>query len=195
MSRFFDEWQYRHPEPDDLFDTLSEVAGSDLSWFFEQVYHSSEEFDYAVLSVSSSPAAVEGWVEREGELTLVEAPSDEESETGSAAGADGTLYRSEVVVRRFGGGVFPVEVLMVFEDGEEVRYSWDGTDRWKRIVVERTSKLRHAVVDPDRILQLDVRPSNNSLTLEEPDREPAIKWSSRWLIWLQDLLTNAAFFG
>jgi hypothetical protein len=195
MSRFFDEWQYRHPEPDDLFDTLSEVAGSDLSWFFEQVYHSSEEFDYAVLSVSSSPAAVEGWVEREGELTLVEAPSDEESETGSAAGADGTLYRSEVVVRRFGGGVFPVEVLMVFEDGEEVRYSWDGTDRWKRIVVERTSKLRHAVVDPDRILQLDVRPSNNSLTLEEPDREPAIKWSSRCLIWLQDLLTNAAFFG
>jgi len=98
-------------------------------------------------------------------------------------------------VRRFGGGVFPVEVLMVFEDGEEVRYRWDGRDRWKRIVVEQTSKLAYAVVDPDRVLLLDVRPSNNSRALEPPDRAPAIKWASRWLVWLQDVLTTFAFFG
>ena len=84
---------------------------------------------------------------------------------------------------------------MAFEDGEEVRYRWDGRDRWKRIVVEQTSKLAYAVVDPDRILLLDVRPSNNSRMLEAPDRTPAIKWSARWLIWLQDLLTNFAYFG
>lgn len=84
---------------------------------------------------------------------------------------------------------------MVFEDGEEVRYRWDGRARWKRIVVEQTSKLAHAVVDPDRVLLLDVRPSNNSLVLESPDRGPALKWTSRWLVWLQDLLTSFAFFG
>ncbi len=197
MSRFFHDWKYRHPQPDDFFDTLSEVAGQDLSWFFEQVYHSSEVFDYAVLSVSSEPAAVEGWVSAEGELTLVAGASEEEDEDGSSAeGEDSdTLYRSEVVVRRFGGGVFPVEVLMAFEDGEEVRYRWDGRDRWKRIVVEQTSKLAYAVVDPDRVLLLDVRPSNNSRALEPPDRAPAIKWASRWLVWLQDVLTTFAFFG
>ena len=197
MARFFEEWQYRHPEPSDFFDTISAEAERDLSWFFEQVYHSSEEFDYAVLSVASEPAAAEGWVETEGELNLVAVPDDEKGEA-VASGDEvdpGTLYRSEVVVRRWGGGIFPVEVLMVFEDGEEVRYRWNGRARWKRIVVERTSKLKHAVVDPERILMLDVRPSNNSRMLEPPDRGPALKWSSRWLIWLQDLLTNFAYFG
>ena len=198
MSRFFDDWKYRHPGPEDFFDALSAGAGRDLSWFFEQVYHSSEEFDYAVLSVSSEPAAVQGWVSQGDELTLVARAPEGEGEDGNPTDEDGdteTLYRSEVVVRRFGGGVFPVEVLMVFEDGEEVRYRWDGRARWKRIVVEQTSKLVHAVVDPDRVLLLDVRPSNNSRVLEQPDRAPAIKWTSRWLIWLQDLLTSFAFFG
>jgi len=197
MSKFFHEWQYRHPEPNDFFDTLSDVAGQDLSWFFEQVYHSSEEFDYAVLSVSSEPAAVEGWVTQDGELVLAERSAEDEDEDDTAAEEEDseTLFRSEVVVRRFGGGVFPVEVLMVFEDGEEVRYRWDGRARWKRIVVEQTSKLVHAVVDPDRVLLLDVRPSNNSRVLETPDRGPALKWTARWLVWLQDLLTYFAFFG
>ena len=197
MSSFFDDWQYRHPGPNDFFEAISAAAGQDLSWFFEQVYHSSEEFDYAVLSVSSEPAAVEGWVAQDGELVLAARPSEESDDDDASAeeGDSETLYRSEVVVRRFGGGVFPVEVLMVFEDGEEVRYRWDGRARWKRIVVEQTSKLAHAVVDPDRVLLLDVRPSNNSLVLESPDRGPALKWTSRWLVWLQDLLTSFAFFG
>ena len=197
MSNFFHEWKYRHPGPDDFFDAISQEAGRDLSWFFEQVYHSSEEFDYGVLTVSSRPAAVEGWISEEGELTMATVVAEEDGEDGSSTDDSDseTLYRSEVVVRRFGGGVFPVEVLMVFEDGEEVRYRWDGRDRWKRIVVEQTSKLAYAVVDPDRVLLLDVRPSNNSLMLEAPDRTPAIKWSARWLIWLQDLLTNFAYFG
>ena len=197
MSNFFHEWKYRHPGPDDFFDAISQEAGRDLSWFFEQVYHSSEEFDYGVLTVASRRAAVEGWIAEEGELTMATVVAEEDDEGGSSADDSDseTLYRSEIVVRRFGGGVFPVEVLMVFEDGEEVRYRWDGRDRWKRIVVEQTSKLAYAVVDPDRILLLDVRPSNNSRMLEAPDRTAAIKWSARWLIWLQDLLTNFAYFG
>ena len=56
-------------------------------------------------------------------------------------------------------------------------------------------ELAHAIVDPDRVLLLDIRPSNNSRVLESPGPEPAIKWASRWLMWLQDLLTTFAYFG
>lgn len=106
----------------------------------------------------------------------------------------GGLYRTEVVVRREGGGVFPVDVLMVFEDGEEVRESWDGRYRWIKFVEERPAKLRYAVVDPDFILQLDTNRTNNSRLRESEATLPAVKWTSRWTLWLQDFLAAFGFF-
>ena len=99
-----------------------------------------------------------------------------------------------VVVQRKGDGVFPVEVLMVFEDGSEVRQTWNGQGRWKLFVEERPSKLVSAVVDPDRVLLLDLDFTNNSRLLEARGAFPAYKWGSRWMVWLQDLLQTFAFF-
>jgi len=118
----------------------------------------------------------------------------------SDAGADdpedpATLYRTEVVVRRLGGGVFPVDLLMVFEDDSTAQRSWDGAARWKLFVEERPAKLAYAVVDPEHKLMLDLNVTNNSLLREPSDRLPAVKWSSKWMIWMQDLLWNFAFFS
>jgi hypothetical protein len=41
---------------------------------------------------------------------------------------------------------------------------------------------------------LDVDRSNNSRTLE-PDRRPVLRWSSRWLLWMQNVLHLAGIFG
>src|SRR5262249_19962470 len=45
MSTYFDRWKFRHPRPDDFFQTVSEVSGRDLTSFFDQVYRSSNTFD------------------------------------------------------------------------------------------------------------------------------------------------------
>ena len=58
----------------------------------------------------------------------------------------------------------PVEVLLVFEDGSQVRKRWDGQYRWTRLVEEGPSKLVYAEVDPDRVLLLD----SDSLVLADP---------------------------
>jgi len=84
---------------------------------------------------------------------------------------------------------------MVFEDGSEVRELWDGQDRFKLYVEEKSQKLSYAVVDPERKLLLDLYYTNNSKLLEPRGTLPARKWSSKWMIWFQDLLTTFAFFS
>jgi hypothetical protein len=182
MSTFFERWKFKHPRPQDFFDVANEVSGLDLTWFFDQVHRSSDTFDYAVASVASDPLEIEGFVEQEGKAVYFK--SDGEPE----------LYRTEVVVRREGSAVFPVDVLMVFEDGTEVRKEWDGVSRWKLYVEERPSKLEYAIVDPDRKLVLDLYYTNNSRLLEPKSTFPAGKWASKWMIWFQDFMATFAFF-
>ena len=121
--------------------------------------------------------------------------SDFVHQTGHDGDDEAELYRTEVVVQRRGAARFPVEVLMVFEDGSEVKKEWDGQARWKLYVEERGSKLAYAVVDPERKLMLDLYYTNNSKRLEPDAKLPARKWASKWMIWFQDLLTTFAFFS
>ena len=185
MSTFYERWQFRHPGPQDFFDTANEVSGTDLTWFFDEVYRGSDAFDYEVALVESDRIEVKGFVEQGGPGgNLAYSAGEDEPE----------MYRTEVVVRRNGGAIFPVEVQMVFEDGSEVRKEWDGASRWELYVEERPSRLEFAVVDPDRKLALDVNYTNNSRKLEPASTFPARKWTAKWMIWLQDLLATFAFF-
>jgi len=182
LATFYERWKFKHPRPRDFFDIANEVSGEDLNWYFDQVHYSAKDFDYAIQSVLSRPVKVEGFKTERGTLSFVE-PVGEPS-----------LFHTEVVVRRNGSGTFPVEVLMVFEDGTEVRKEWDGQYLWKLFVEERPAKLDYAVVDPERKLLLDLYYTNNSKRLDSDSKLPARKWASKWMIWLQDLLATYAFF-
>jgi Peptidase family M1 domain len=161
MSTFFNASAFKHPKPDDFFRTASGVAGSDLTWFFDQAHRSSNVFDYGIQDLKSE--------------------------------RDGDRFRTTVVVRRYGEAVFPVEVLVTFENGDRVTERWDGRERWTMYVYERPAQALHAQVDPNRVLLLDVSPTNNSRTLRPQGRRAATKWSAKWLVWLEDyLLTWAA---
>ena len=103
-------------------------------------------------------------------------------------------YRTTVAVRRFGEAVFPVDVRVVFENGEEVRWQWDGRDRRKLFEVEKPARASFVQVDPDHVLLLDVNYTNNSATLTPKSAAAARKWSLTWLVWLQDHLLTYGFF-
>ena len=100
-----------------------------------------------------------------------------------------------MVVRRLGEGLFPVDVLVKFENGERVRERWDGRDRWTMFTYERRARAVSAQVDPDRVLLLDVDYTNNSRTLEPRGKAAATKWMWKWIVWLQDALMTASFFA
>jgi len=160
MSTHFATWKFAHPRPRDFFETANAVAGSDLTWFFDQAYRSSSVFDYGVQDLKSA---------REG---------------------DG--YHTAVVVRRYGEAIFPVDVLVTFKNGEQVTEHWDGEDRWKLYAYDRPAQAVSAVVDPNRVLLLDVNYTNNSKTLAPQGARAATKWSTKWMVWLQDCLLSWA---
>ncbi len=54
MSAHFARWKFKHPRPRDFFDVTTEVVGKDLSWFFDQVYRSSNVFDYGIQEFTST---------------------------------------------------------------------------------------------------------------------------------------------
>lgn len=173
MSTFFDRWKFRHPKPQDFFDIVNEVSGRDMTWFFDQVHRSSNTFDYGVQSVQSEALPAAGARE---------------------PGGDAPVHRSTVTVRRYGEAAFPVDVLVTFKGGETVREHWDGKDRWKAYAFERSEPAVSAIVDPERVLLLDVDRTNNSFTTRPRSREAARKWMLKWMVWLQDALAMYSFY-
>ena len=183
LSTYFSRWAFKHPKPEDFFAVVNEVSGRDLAWFVDEVYGSSRRFDYGIDDLRSEPAQDRGFF-GEGQTAAFR--------DGSRAA--GGPYRTVVVVRRIGEGVFPVDVRVVHENEQETRWRWDGRERWRVFEVEHPSRARYAQVDPDRVLLLDAHATNNSATLRPAARRAARKWSLAWLIWLQDhLLTYGVF--
>ena len=115
-----------------------------------------------------------------------------ESVQSVAAGKDN--FHTDVVVRRYGDGIFPVTVLISFSDGAETRMAWDGGSRWKMLSVDHGSAAVSAQVDPDQILLVDTNFTNNSYTTEPQGPRAATKWAAKWMVWLQDQLLTWAFF-
>ena len=115
-----------------------------------------------------------------------------ESVSSTAAGDDN--FMSEVFVRRYGDGIFPVTILVTLANGEQRRFAWDGVGRWHRVQIEYRARAVSAQVDPEQVLLLDTNFTNNSLTTEPQGPRAATKWAATWMIWLQDQLLTWAFF-
>ena len=165
MSTYFQRWAFRHPEPRDFFAVANEVSGRDLAWFFDEAHRSSNVFDYGVDLLRS---------ERDSERNQ---------------------YDTAVVVRRYGEAIFPVDLLVTFDDGSQTRERWDGRNRWKLYRYTKPVRARQAVVDPDRVLLLDLNYTNNSRTLQPRASEAATKWMLTWIAWAQDLMMTYGFFA
>jgi Peptidase family M1 domain len=178
LSVYFTRWKFKHPRPEDFFAVLNEVTGKDHEWFLEQVYRSSNTFDYAVDRLSSEAIEVRGLAD---DLTFQEKTTEGQ-------------FRTTVVVRRLAAGQFPVDVLVTFANGEQARETWDGRGRWGVFTFDRPVRAVSAQIDPERHLLLDTNFTNNSITTEPAGPAAATKWSLRWMVWLQDLLMTSAFF-
>ena len=194
MRAFQIRWRFRHPRTLDFIDVVNEVSGQDMSWFFEQLFSGTHNFDYGVSRLRSEEKKTlyAGIFDVDGKKEEVKkADLDRAERLGRNKEKAETVYVTDVTIRRFGeaslGGEARVKLRVVFEDGsEEVRY-WDGQDRWVKFRFEKPSRAKFAEVDPDRIWLIDSNLSNNSLKAK-PGRSGVIRLASRLLFWVQNLL-------
>lgn len=48
MQKFFIEWRFKHPRPDDLRQAFEKESGKDLSWFFTDIVTTKNAIDYSI---------------------------------------------------------------------------------------------------------------------------------------------------
>ncbi len=87
-----------------------------------------------------------------------------------------------------------MNVVTTFRNGEQVIELWDGRDRRAIYTYDRPSQAVSVEIDPGRLLLLDVNYTNNSATLDPRAGVASLKWSLKWLTWLQDVMLTCAFF-
>lgn len=80
-------------------------------------------------------------------------------------------------------GEVPIEVE--FSDGQRVRVPWDGAHA-QAFTFESPTAWSAVLVDPDRVALLDANWLNNDRLAAPRANVPVVKWTARWLVWLQD---------
>jgi hypothetical protein len=188
MRTYFDRWKFRHPCVRDFISVVNEVVrkhhgnrfGDDMNWFFDETFFGSETCDYAASGISNS---------------LLGKPNGVVDTTSLGASPEGgkSRYDARVTVSRLGEVKLPVDVLVRFSDGSVANEAWDGQDRVKEFHYMGPARAVSVEVDPDGKIPLDVRPANNSFTLE-PETTPFAKAMVTVLDWCEDVMTMCAFF-
>jgi hypothetical protein len=194
MRTFQMRFRFHHPRTPDFIDVVNEVSGQDLTWFFEELFFTTHNFDYGVsrLRTEEKKDLYLGVFEVDGRKEEVKQKDLDKDKKRDREKKEGQkTYVTDVTVRRFGeavlGGEARVKLRVVFEDGsEEVRH-WDGRDRWENFRFENPAKAKSAEIDPDLIWLIDSNLSNNSLKAK-PSKGGVTRLASRLLFWVQNYL-------
>jgi hypothetical protein len=131
--------------------------------------YGTQVLDYEVLSASSD--RLDWYVEKP--------PEEKKGETS---------YQDTVVIHRKGDFVFPVDVVIKFDNGESATEHWDGKDRWVRYTYNRKAKIASAEIDPEHKVLLDMNFFNNSY-VEEEDARAEWKIINYWT-WVAQMLSQ-----
>ncbi len=207
LRTYLERWRFKHPRSGDFIAVANEVAGQDLSEFFAQALYTNAVLDYSVDRVLSREVeAPQGYdydfsVGQEETAAAVPEGDSEGDSLADAAAVDSAvsekppvLYQNWVNIRRLGDFTFPVEVEVLFDNGEVVRETWDGKALWKKFSYIKPTRIVSATVDPDHKVAMDLNFTNNSKLLEKR-AIGANKLSLRWLFWAQFIMDQPEFLN
>jgi hypothetical protein len=193
LRTFSMRFRFKHPRTQDFVAVVNEVTGKDMTWFFEELFFNTLNFDYGISSLRSfeKKEFLQGIFDldgKKGEITKKEAAKREKEKENKK---EQKVYVTEVKLRRFGEarvrGEAQVKLRVLFEDGtEEVRY-WDGQDRWEKFTFEKPAKAKAAVTDPDLVWLIDSNLANNSLKTKA-SWSGVFRMTAKVLFWIQNCL-------
>ena len=161
LKTYFNQFEFRHPTPEDFEKVCEQVSGKNLEWFFKQFVDGTGTVDFAVKSISYY----------------------RETDLGTGA----SNYFTTVIVARNGEVKMPVDVRLALDDGTAVDTLWNGESRWQSFSFKTTAPPDYAVVDPAGKIPLDTNYSNNSLRVHSFFL-PVLKWGGRIFNYFQNML-------
>ncbi len=148
ILRYFDEWSFKHPGPDEFIHVMEKVSGIELKWYLNYMLNTTEVIDYSVVNVSEEGGKTFVEMERIGNFPM---PIDVH-----ITYRDG---RTEMVniplVMMRGSKPSPDGVEFTVAD------DWPWTHPTYSLEIETSlSEIEKIEIDPTRRMA-DVNPSNN----------------------------------
>ena len=183
FREYYRKWAFNHPSGKDFINVVSEVIkrkygekfGKDMNWFFDETLYGTGICDYKVSDIHNDKLE-----------SLQQDSTSSDSVKVSLSDSD-PVYKSVVELERAGEIVLPVDVLIHFNNGDEVKESWDGKSRFKDFLYVDNRKIEWVKIDPEFKIKLDVNYINNSMTLT-PDWVPVRRITDKLISFIQFFL-------
>lgn len=187
LYTYMQRFAWKHPNHQDLIDVVEEVAGQDMAWFFQPMLHGTGELDFLV-GTSFGDRRMSRHLLGDG---YRDGPDGPVYEAGweMELNPDGKLFRNVVTVLKNGSRTYPVDVLVRFDDGEEVRERWAGDTTWHRFEYLRDAEIDRVIIDPDQKILIDSNLGNNSW-ITRADTTTSDRYKARLTVWFQHILQS-----
>jgi len=165
MRRYFDEWNQKHPTPNDFIRVMEKVSGMQLKWYMEQWTESLNTIDYGIKLVQPENKQTKVRLERIGRMPmpLDVAVTDEDGEV--------TYYHIPLrIMRGEKSAEAGMEQFMVLED-----WAWTYPE-YSFIIDLPYDKIKSIEIDPskrmaDIEMENNVFPPESGLILDASENE------------------------
>jgi len=145
MKRYFKEWKFKHPRPENFIRIMELESGLELDWFFEHWIYTVHHIDYAVISESSDEGGTDIKL-----INLGEFPMPIEVEVVLKSGEVENYY---IPLRQMRG---------VKKTDANLLDSWAWVDpNYQFNIVHSLSSIKSVTVDPKGMMA-DIDLSNNT---------------------------------
>lgn len=68
MSEYYEKWEFKHPQPEDIRASLEQSTGKNLDWFFDDIIHTTKQIDYKISNVQKEGGGYEVSVRNVGQI-------------------------------------------------------------------------------------------------------------------------------
>ena len=191
FKTYFKRYKFKHPDSRDFIAVVNEIVkkehgnkfGKNMNWFFDQVLYGTNTCDYKLRTIKTKKIkGFAGFFDTGNDKIVKEYDVNSDK------------YESKIIIDRLGEIVMPIEILIKFDNGEEMLKTWDGKNRTKEFTFEGTAKIISAQIDPENKILIDTNLNNNSKTTQNEDTG-IWKYVLKFMFWLQNILQTVAFFA
>ena len=189
MKTYFEKWKFKHPRGTDFIAVALEVVEKEkgaamktvIASLLQQSIYEASYCEYAMTYAESKQQSTgTGLFEKRDSLGFKKSLKLEG-------------FNNEIRVDRKGEMILPVEIEVIFQNGEKKIIEWDGVERSTVFEFESAAKMVSACIDPEQKIYLDVNFNNNSYTWD-PETSVFKKYAFKVMFWVQNVLQSVGMF-
>ena len=153
LLRYYKEWSFKHPTPNDFIRVAEKVSGAELDWYLMDWTQTTNTIDYGIKEVLSEDTETKVFLER---LGLMPMPIDI-----SVTFEDGSIEKFYI----------PLQMMRADKPNPNPNQKWTVLPDWSwanptyEFMIENDKKIRIITIDASELMA-DINLSNNTYELE-----------------------------